>query len=232
MLILKLKDKNKEIKKTRNIFRRRKVTENEISFNRYSINVNGKNVLVLELNESELSCDEVITLLKIYKDRVLVAKENKNNNILKEYMFKPKEYYKRAVLSSLIKQIRTVNKDWKYLSVKMDVFSPYKELYEIVKISKTVNLITQKNAKTLKFVNECYNEYGAIVNIIGAGLKENEVYLDLEQIDDSGKLMISVKGKEFLLYPDATFFQPDEEYKKLLPYGLEHNVICAAFSNK
>ena len=232
MLILKLNNEAEDVKRKRAFFRRKKESVKESEFNRYSINVNGKTVLVLELKENELACEDVKTLLKIYKGKVLVSKEHKNNQHLKGYLFEPGEYYKRAVLSSLKNQIRTVNRDWKFISVKINDFSPFKELYEIVKISKRVNLITQKNAQTIKFANDCYNQYGSIISINGEAFAGNEIFLDLDKTDSNGKLMISVKDKDFLLYADNNYFQAEEEFKKLVPFNLEHNIICAAFSKK
>ncbi len=231
MLVLKFNKDKENVKKKRHVFRRKKDNINIPELNRYSINVNGKQVLVLELTERELIDENVTALLKIYKGKVLVPEGYKNVEVLKEYLFEPKEYYQRAVLSSLKKQIRTVNKEWNNICIKFDNFSPFQEFFEIVQLSKSVNLITPKNPQSIKFVNDCYNEFGAIVFLNGAYSSERSVLLDLDKIDSSGRLLIKVKEKDFILYPDTTYFQQKDEFKKLSTFNVEHNIICAAFSN-
>ena len=102
-----------------------------------------------------------------------------------------------------------------------------------VRISKAVTIVTDNNIFTEKFAKDCFYEYGSIVNIKKENSTQiNDIFLDFNQIDNNGKLMINVKGKDFLLYPDTRYFDNCVEYQKLLPYNIEHNVICSAFSNK
>lgn len=230
MLILKFNEERERFKKSEKRFYK-KVKNNE--YKRYSLNINGKAAIVLELTEKDLQCEDVLTLLKIYKGRVLVSSAYADEEILKEYLFNPRDYYQRALLSSLVNQMKTVNKDWKNVSVKIDDFTPFKEFYELVRISKTVTIITNSNVFTYKFLKECYYEYGAIVTVKkDVSTEMSDVFLDLNEIDNNGKLMINVKGKEFLLYPDTRYFDNYVEYQKLLPFQIEHNIICSAFSDK
>lgn len=233
MLILKLTDERDEKKKVKGIFRKRIIYENREGIKRYSVNVNGKNIIVVELPKNMLECEDVLTLLKIYKGSVLVSTDDADINILKKSLFSPEEYYQRAVLSSLVNQIKSFNNEWKIICIKTESFKPFKELFEVVKISKSVILITKENTLTDKFLNECYYEYGSVVRIKGAEqFLKYDVFLNLDEVDDKGKLIINVKGKDFLLYPDVSYFQDNTEYQKLLPFNIEHNIICAAFSDK
>lgn len=232
MLILKINEEREKIKRIKGIFRKKIIYEKLEDIKRYSINVNGKTVTVLELSASEIGNDDFLSLLKIYKGRVLVSEEYYRNDILKDYLFDPREYYKRAILSSFKNQIRTVRKDWNNVCIKTDEFSPFKELFEIVKISKTLTLVTQRSTLTDEFVNECYYEFGAIIFLKEACPLQTDVFLNLDLIDAKGKLMINVRGREFILYPDATYFDGNEEYQKLLMFNVDHNKICAAFSDK
>ncbi len=230
MLVLKFNDEKDNIKKEKRRFSLK--TRNE-EFIRYSINVNGKNAVVLELRKKDLQCEEVLRLLKIYKGRVLVSSKYMNEEILNDYIYNPQEYYLRASLSSLVNQIKSVNKDWKNICVKIKSFFPFKEFYELVRISKAVTILTEANAYTHKFSKECYYDFGAIVSVKKEiPTNKFDIILDLDSIDNNGKLMINVNGKEFLLYPDMRFFENNTEYQKLLQYNIEHNIICAAFSNK
>lgn len=233
MLVLDFVDEREDIKRLKKRFYRKKEFKRADDLKRYSVNVNGKTVIVLELTEKDLQSEDVLTLLKIYKGRLLVASKYSNKELLKEYLFSSSEYYQRALLSSLINQIKTVNKDWKNICIKTEVFSPFKELYELVKISKTVSIITANNVLTDVFLKKCYYEYGAIVSLKNEiNPQKTDVFLDLDVIDDNGKLMINIKGKDYLLYPDTRYFEGCVEYQKLSEYNIEHNIICSAFSNK
>ncbi len=232
MLILDFVDERECVKNNKRIFKKKRSIEKDRGFKRYSINVNGKNVIVLELTEKDLKKEDVLTLLKIYKDRVLIPEKYKGIEMLKEYIYDPKEYYQRALLSSFVNQIKCVNKEWKCVSIKISDFKPFKEFYEIVRLSKMVTILTPTNTYTEKFLNDCYYEYGAVVTIGKENLIKSGVYLDLDKIDNNGRLMINVKGKDFLLYPDIRYFEKYPEYQKLLSYNIEHNVVCAVFSDK
>lgn len=232
MLILNIVNEGEKKRFTKITFKKKKTHKYTDEIKRYSININRKTVIVLDLPENKKISEDVLKLLKIYKGRVLVDKANENNELLKEYLYNPKEYYQRAVLSSLINQIKTVNKEWENICIKTECFTPFSEYFELVKISK-MNLITSVNLQTKKFIEQCYYEYGAIISV----KKENntdtyDVFSDLDNIDEKGKLMINVKGKNYLLYPDVSYFQDFEEYKKLRDFNIEHNLICAAFSCK
>lgn len=220
-------------KQKRKIFRKKDIEKNN-GLKRNSINVNGRNVIVLEITEKDLKKEDVLTLLKIYKGRVLIPEKYRETDMLTEYLYSPKEYYQRAILSSFANQIKSINKEWKNIVIKTDSFTPFREFYEIVRLSKKVTLITGANTNTEKFLNDCYYEYGAIVYL----KKEfaltviNDVYLDLDKIEPNGKLMINVNGKDFLLYPDTTYFENQPEYQKLVQYNIDQNLICSAFSDK
>ncbi len=231
MLILNISEEREKVKR-RCLFCKKTIHKTPEPINRYSITVNGKTVLVLELTEKLLESEDVIKLLKVYKGRVLISEKDKSRDFIKAYLFNPKEYYQRAILSSLINQMKTVSKDWKNICIILDDFSPFKEFYEIVKISKRVNLVTKQNPNVIKFINNCYYEFGAVVTVKGECVSQNDVCIDLDKVDDGGKLMLNVKGRDFILYPDSTYFEKSEEYQKLIPFEIAHNIICAAFSNK
>jgi len=233
MLILKINDEREKIRKVKGVFRKRVFYESFSDVSRSTLNVNGKNVITLELPFSKINNEDVIKLLNIYKGRVLISEKYRETDSLREYIFSPKEYYQRAALSSLFNQMKIVNREWKTVGIKITEFVPFKELFRIVKISKSLIFITEENPMTDKFTNDCYYEFGAIVSVKREFNSEKcDVYLDLEEIDDKGKLMIQVKGKDFLLYPDVSYFQDNPEYQKLLHFNIDHNIICAAFSNK
>ncbi len=233
MLILDFVDEIGLVKESKKRLLKKRKNEKNSGIKRYNINVNARNVTILEITEKDLKKDDVLTLLKVYKGRVLVPEKYKENENLKDYLYSPKEYYQRAMLSSLINQIKTINKEWKNICIKIDEFSPYKELYEIVRISKTVSVITLDNQFTEKFKKECYYEYGTFISVKDDESKcKSDVFLDLDAVDNNGRLMIKVKEKEFLLYPDMRYFENQPYYQILLPFNIEHNIICSAFSDK
>ena len=115
--------------------------------------------------------------------------------------------------------------------MKNKSFYPYKEFFEIVRHLKTVILITDENSVTDRFIADCYKEYGAIVRVRGSvDFSTADAFLDLDDIDDNGKLFIFFNGKNCLLYPDEAYFRDCKEFNKLCSYEIEHKMICAAFS--
>ena len=233
MLVLNFFDEREDVEKNKKKFFQKRRKNNNNKIKRYSINVNGKNVLVLELTEKDLVEEDVLALLKIYKGMVLVPEKYKNSERLKEYLYSPKEYYHRALISSLVNQIKSVNKDWKNICIRTESFMAHKELYELVRISKKVTIIGESNLQSEKFTKDCYYEYGAIVSVKkdNSGLKY-DVFLNLDEVDNSGKLMINVNTKDFILYPDTRYFESCTEYQKLVAFCLDYNTICSVFSNK
>ena len=231
MLILDFYNEIETLKKKK--LRRKIKKTDKRSLNRYSFKVNGKNVVVLELTKNDLESEDVQTLLKIYKGRVLVSENYREEEALQEFLYNPEEYYQRAILSSFFNQVRAVNKEWNDICIKVGNFSPFKELYEIVRISKRVTILTERNGCTEKFSRDCYYRYGAIVSVIKEmPERKTDVYLNLDEIEITGKLMIKVKDKDFILYPDTRYFDNSSEYQKLLPYNIEHKIICSVFSDK
>lgn len=232
MLILKVTERTIDNTKSRHFFRKRKNNVNSEDFKRSSLKVMGTNVVVLETYSDKLECEDMERLIKAYEGRILLP-ENSNITLPEEVLFNPKRYYMRAVLSSLINQIRTVHGDWRRICIKIDEFEPFKELYKVVEISKSLCLLTKRNSGVNKFVDACYNEYGAVVSV-----KENiepsfwNVFLDLEKTDKRGRLIVEENGVPLVLYPDAAYFENKEEYRAVLNYGVEHKTVCAAFSDK
>lgn len=231
MLILRFVEKRAKEKRKRFFYRKR--LNNNDTLNRYSIIVKGKSVSVLELNEAVLNNENVQMLLKMYKGRILVSESYKNYDELKDYLFNPKLYYQRALLSSLLNQIRRVNKEWENICVKTSEFFPFKELYKLVKITKKVTIIGESNCYTDKFLKDCYYQYGAIVYVRNDNLDwENCVFVDLDSVDNCRKLTINAYSKSFTLFSDIRYFEESEEYQKLAPFDLYYDEICAAFSGK
>lgn len=233
MLILSITEGAKKERKHGSFFHRKAVRGSPCDFRRSSVNINGKNVIILNISEDGLKCEEVRTLLKIYRGRVLLSKGKNQVELPRNLLFDPKRYYMRAVLSSLVNQMKTVNKEWKKVCIKIETFEPVKEFYQIVKSAKALCLLTPKSPLTDSFVNNCYNEYGAVVKVADdCFLDFYDVFLNLEEVDEKGRLIIKVKGKPLLLYPDMTYFESNTEYQKLADFDIEHDVVCAAFSGK
>ncbi len=235
MLVLKIVGEEKEHNKHGRFFKRKRKVELNCNIIRKNIAINGKLIMILEIPFSMMYDENVEKLLKIYKGRVLVGEKYSDLDFYNEYLFSAKKYYQRAILSSVVNQIKANSKEWKDIGIELGEFYICNEFYEIVRNFKSVTLITGRNIYLEKFIDDCYYEFGAIVAV-----KDDReiyrdkyaVYLNLDDVDAKGKLIINVNGKPSLLYPDASYFSAKEEYSKLEEFEINSDLICAAFSGE
>ena len=97
MLILKLNEEKK--KKSLKLFRKKQknIVNKKSSFVCQNVIFN-----VVELSESDLYNEEIITLLNKYKGAVLDTQNKGINDYLTSYLFNYSFYIKRAIISSFI----------------------------------------------------------------------------------------------------------------------------------
>ena len=193
---------------------------------RYTDYINDKPFYILEIEKNHLNSERIQKLLSAYKGRI-VLNENLALEPFEEYLFDGTDYFFRAVLSSLVNKIE-FEKNIKSICIKYDRILVCEEVFELVKNVRNFYYAVEDNKQIEYFKNECFNRYGTWVNIGNVDSFESiDVYIDLSQLTADGKCEIDFKGKRGLLYPDCSFFDINDNVRKLLKYGVNRRIACA-----
>lgn len=228
MLVVQL-EKETECESTPIKKRLRKKKNNDIEYpSRQNIKINNKPVCVLHIREKDLDNYQVQKLLNNYRGKVLVPEKNKDlfdANIL----FNTHWFFQRALLSSLIKHLHYIDAVNRSVFIKVDSFKICDEFYEIVRLSKKVVFCTADCEGFQIFRSLCYEKFGAVIVLKAFSCyEEYGIVMDLDLIDEQGKLIIDFLGKNTLIYPDATFFYTNETVQRLVYMGVEEKTASAA----
>lgn len=226
MLIIKLLSENN--KKTT---KKRKRKKNEPVINRYSININTSNLTVIELPPSELNNPDVKKLINIHKGEILLSEISLKNAIPEEYLFNPKPYFNKALLSSLSKQMIFLKEKYQSVCIVYPDFEPHTSMLEIVRYARSFTLITKQNLLTENFKEDCFYNYGAIISVKETEPEINryDIYADFNKTEDNAKLMLYLKGLPTLLNADPDYFQYKSELDVITSYGIDNKTAYAAF---
>ncbi len=226
MLIIKMLSENNE-KTTR----KRKRKKNEAVINRYSVNINTSNLTVIELPPSELNNPDVKKLININKGEILLSEDVLKNTIPEEYLFNPKTYFNKALLSSLSKQMLFLKENYQSVCIIYPDFEPQTSMLEIVRYARTFTLITKQTPLTEKFKEECFYNYGAIISVkeTEPEINKYDIYADFNKTDENAKLMLYLRGLSTLLNADPDYFQYKSGLDVITSYGIDNKTACAAF---
>ena len=201
------------------------------NFIRYTDYINNKPFYIIEVSKNFLYSENMQKLLSAYKGSILIN-ENLQKEPFSEYLFDAKEYFLRALLSSLsnrIKYEKTINS----ICIKNENILICEEVFEIIKNVRNVHFIVSKDMQTDIFQDECLKRYGTFIKIGECScFNEFDIYIDLSQMTADGKCEIFLKGKSGLLYPDSSFFEASDTVKKLLAYGVDKKIACAICNSK
>ena len=97
-----------------------------------------------------------------------------------------------------------------------------------MKIVRNFHYEVEADDKTEMFKNECFARYGTFVSVGWYNTVECfDICIDLSQMSEDGKCEIYFKGKRGLLYPDYSYFEVDDNVRKLLKYGVDKKIGCA-----
>ena len=195
-------------------------------FIRYTDYFNSKPFYILEIERDYLNSERIQKLLSAYKGRI-VLNEKIPRELFEGYLFNATEYFLRALLSSLANKIR-FEKNIQSICIKYSKVLICEEIFELVKIVRNFHYEVEYDDKTEMFKNECFARYGTFVsvgwyNTVGFF----DIYIDLSQMSDDIKCEIYFKGKRGLLYPDYSYFEVDDNVRKLLKYGVDKKIGCA-----
>ncbi len=225
MLVIKILSTKKENYKGR--FFQKQIRPD--AFKRSCHNICGKTCTIMEFNESMLSTLNLERLLNTFKGQIIGPEDAVEKIVPEEFRYDYKPYFKRAILSSLLNNLGDCARN---LSVcirdKNFVFS--NEYCNLANSVKSFTLITNENDDTGKFCNYCFVEWGNFINLTDDKKTNEDVFVNFDDIDINGKILIIKEGKEQLLYPDPRYFSVKEELIPLLNMGVHPKVACAAFN--
>ena len=225
MLILDIK--NPVVMAKKSFFRRKQVTEQGIERNNFKYNK--KIHTIVSVPENMLESEEFLKLLKMFEGQILVCNDERINALVEPYRFNPLPYFKDAVYSSLYNIIKT-DQSIKTVCIKDSAFKSSEALFDIVKISKNTIIETEPTIETQRFCDECYYNFGAFVRITRFHInRDNGLFINTEDIDREGKGVVSIDGKEAIIYPDPKYFNCDNQLKELLKYKIPIKTLCAGF---
>lgn len=229
MLLLNFCERPKEeFKKKRRVFKKKNY---EPIFKRERVIIGDKSIYILSLSKSYLDDESFKTLLKSYKGKVIVEKENQEL-IPEEFLYKADDYYCKALLSSLIKRIKVENVGNRNVLIKLCEFHSCEELFELVMIAKRVVFCFGKENDFDRFYEECYNQYGSVVRVLSDCRCANDYnfFLDLTEIDYDGKAQVLTDGVPSVLYPDNSYFRKDKNTDLLSKLGIDFKIACAVIN--
>lgn len=227
MLVIKdvFEDPKKE-KKKRKIFKDK--PKDAKALIRYTDYFNSKPFYILEIERDYLNSERIQKLLSAYKGRI-VLNEKIPQELFEGYLFNATDYFLRALLSSLANKIK-FEKNIRSICIKYYKVLICEEIFELVKIVRNFHYEVEADDKTEMFKNECFARYGTFVSVGWCNTVECfDIYIDLSQMSEDGKCEIYFKGKRGLLYPDNSYFEVDDNVRKLLKYGVDKKIgraIC------
>ncbi len=193
---------------------------------RYTDYIDNKPFYIIEIGENYLNSERIQRLFSTYKGRILLN-ESLPQDPFQEYLFDAKDYYIKALMSSLLNKIK-FEKNMKSLCIKCEKILICEEAFELVKFVRNVKLVVESEKQAQAFKNECFERYGTLVNIGLYNDFENfDISIDLLQMTPDGKCEIYFKGKRGLLYPDFSYFEVNDSVRKLMKYGVDRKIGCA-----
>lgn len=213
-----------------------------VEFVRYTEYINNTPFYILELNRSFVNSVNVQRLLSGFKGRVVIN-ESIESEIFNDFLFDATDYNIRALLSSLLNVIRNEgNIRSVYINLNhnsnddnsSDCFcSASNELYLIVKLVKDVNIIFKSNRQFQEFREICYNRFGTIINSFECdNVTKYDLFISMKSIEKDGKCEMYLNGNNCFLYPDWSYYEVDDNVRKLLLYGVGKNIACAICNSK
>ena len=222
MLIIKVVD---DVIDTRSYFWRLFMKRSEVT--RECAEIANKRFDILSLPISKLDSPEVVKLLQINRGAVLESVDAVQNERLNEYLFDKSSYYKRALLSSVVDLVKSVNEK---LSVVVcdDLFAMYDEYITLAKAVKGFCLVTTPSTQSDLFSERVYYQYGLQVVVRDKSAPQGQdIAVDFSRINADGSLTVHFMGSDVLIYPDNKYFEPDKNVLELMKYGVPLKCACA-----
>ncbi len=224
MIVLKFRDDIKTNKKSFFSFLSRKnITENSIT--RENVVINQRVFSVITLCKEDIDNRLFQRLININKGKVLETYDKSINDKISSYLYDKKPYCKRALLSGLVNYIESLNNTVSITVLDND-FNICDEYYRLCNCVRSFVLVTPPSASFEQFSENVYLDYGLKVSS-AVLIYRSDVTVDFSNMDDNGNLWVEVLGDKKLIYPDTSYYLPDESVSELLKLGVPVKCACA-----
>lgn len=231
MLIIKIKQEENINKKKEK--RRKREKHNNKSIERSNIKIDNEIHTVLSLSESEFHSAEFERLLKVYKGKVVAPMDDVLCEVVEDYIFDTKPYFKRAVLSAFLKNSEDDLLRGRTVCVVDSDFQITQEYAELAKFARKLVIISEKNITTQKFTDYCFLNFGAVVSFKNEiNHMDYDIWFELDNIFDDGRIIIKYKDRDAVLHPDPDYFLCNKSVSDVISLGIPIKTACAAFEVK
>lgn len=208
-----------------------KKQEQQSLFYRQTDYINGKPFYIIECDKSFLKSEEMNKLLCAYKGKVF-SQTNEIAKEIGEYLFNPRDYYIRALLSSMLR-ISEFQESFESLCIKCSNLCESEELYEIIKKIKYVSIVSEDTFEIKKIKKNSFILFGTFINVIPKiPPLDFDAFIDLNKITDDCRCEFLFKGKSLTLYTDNSYFEVNEQVNILLSHGIDKKTACAFCNSK
>ena len=198
-------------------------------FTRETITICGKKCTYLEFNEEALKEFNLERLVNTFKGQIIGTNDALEKIVPSEFRFDYRQYFKRALLSSLINNIEGSISCFDIL-IKDDDFCFNDEYLKLANSVKSFSLISEETDETRKLSDKCFIEFGNFIKVIAKTDLNADIIIDFRNLDEDCKILFLKQGREQILYPDPRYFTMKDELLPLVSMGIEARVLCAAFS--
>ncbi len=197
-------------------------------FKRSAIKICGKYCVLLELCEKTLGTINLERLLNTFKGDILCSANVSEKLVPVEFRFDCEQYFKRALLSSLINNL---GESARHLSIciKDSAFVFSDEYLTLANCVKSFTLVSKENKAVVEFSSRCFEEYGNFITISDEVVSA-DLIVNFKNLETDGKTLIIRDGRNQLLYPDPRYFVVKEDLLPLVNMGINPKIVCSAFS--
>lgn len=199
------------------------------SVSRENIKINNKIFSIISLTFDDLKSDDVLSLIKMNRGKVLDTKYSFVNEYIGDYLYNFKFYFKKAILSNICNSLHSMDKNINYIIEDYD-FYQYSEYYKLAKGVRSLSIICEKNNSFSEFSHNCFYDYGLVVNN-NSEKNCNSFYINLNKIDGNGKAVFYYKLNSGIIYPDPQYFKWNDDIRKLTDAGVSFECACSVFSS-
>ncbi len=213
-----------EVSYEKSVFGRRKTKT--FQPDRFNVYLDNKIYNIVNLTKNNINDKSVRRILEINRNSVLKCNCNDINSQISEYLMDITPYMKRAILSSVIKELEQ-GFVFQSLCIKDSCFAEADEYYSLARKLRRFAIVCDDNKEFNNFRNRCYNNLGLNIECLNQS-NECYAYLDLDNIIMDKSAFMTINNNQVLIYADEGYFNVDKNVSELLKYEVPKEYACAS----